>query len=132
MTVNQAERAIEGTLVPVSEPFDPECYKVRPAGGPAGIEFTVTAGTIERVDLTNDTITTRSGAGVGSTESQLVELFGDRVHTEARAGGGNNIIFTPSDAADAAFRVIFETDGTTVTRFRSGRIPQVESVDYCS
>ena len=131
MTLNQAERALEGELVPVSEPFNIECYKVRPAGGPVGVEFTVTAGTIERVDLSTDLVTTRSGAGVGSTEESLRSLFGDSVHTEARSGGGNNIVFTPSDASDAAFRVIFETDGTTVTRFRSGRVPQVEPTDFC-
>lgn len=132
MTVNQAERALEGELVPVTEPFNIECYKVRPAGGPVGLEFTVTAGTIERVDLSTDLITTRSGAGVGSTEESLRSLFGDSVHTEARPGGGNNIIFTPSDASDAAFRVIFETDGMTVGRFRSGRVPQVEPTDFCA
>lgn len=131
MTVNQAEKAIDGTLVAVSEVSDTQCYRVRPAGGPAGVEFTVTAGTIERVDLSNPSITTRSGAGVGSTEAELVELFGDRVSTESRAGGGNNVIFTPADASDAAFRVIFETDGTTVTRFRSGRVPQVEAENPC-
>ena len=89
-------------------------------------------GTIERVDITTEDITTRSGAGVGSTEEELAELFGDSLTTEASETGGNQVIFTPSDDSDAQFRVIFETDGETVTSFRSGRVPQVLSTIPCA
>lgn len=131
MTLNQASAAVAAEFVPTSEPVDPACQTYVPAGGPAGVVLTVTAGTVERVDITNETLTTRSGAGVGMTEQGLSDLFGDRLTTAAREGGGNTITFTPADPSDAEFRVIFETDGTSVTTFRSGRLPQVTPVSPC-
>lgn len=131
MTIAQAESALGGTLVPVDAVSGP-CFTVRPGGGPAGIELVVTAGTIERVDITNPDITTRSGAGVGMTEDALFGLFGDRLTSTPRSDGGNTIVFTPADEGDNAFRVIFETDGATVTTFRSGRVPQVEPLTPCA
>lgn len=130
MTLNAAQNAIGGTFVPIAG-TDAACHTVRPAGGPNGVVLTVTAGTIERVDITNPDITTRSGAGVGMSEEGLTSLFGDSLTTESSATGGNRIVFTPSDASDAEFRVIFETDGETVTSFRSGRLPQVDPVSPC-
>lgn len=130
MTIAQAEAALDGILVPV-DAVSGECFLVRPGGGPAGVELVVTAGTIERVDITNPEITTRSGAGVGMAEDALLALFGERLTSTPRAGGGNTIVFTPADAGDAAFRVIFETDGSAVTSFRSGRVPQVEPLSPC-
>jgi len=131
MTIAQAEATLETDLVEVGVVANRDCYQVRPAGGPAGVELTVTAGTIERVDISNEIITTRSGAGVGKAEQLLFDLFGDRVSSEPRAGGGNTVTFTPADTSDAAFRVIFETDGTTVTSFRSGRLAQVTPLTAC-
>lgn len=132
MTVAQAEAALDGTLVPVDGVAEGDCYLVRPGGGPAGVELAVTLGTIERVDVSAPEITTRSGAGVGMTEDDLFALFGERLSSTPRSGGGNTVVFTPTDAGDQAFRVIFETDGTQVTSFRSGRVPQVEPHVPCS
>jgi hypothetical protein len=132
MTVSQAETALGGTLVPVTDEIDGECFLIRPGGGPTGVELAVTAGTIERVDITNPEITTRSGAGVGMPEEELLALFGERLTSTPRAGGGNTVVFTPADAGDAAFRVIFETDGTAITSFRSGRVPQIEPAIPCA
>ena len=98
----------------------PQCYTVQPASGPVGIYFTVMDGFIERVDITNPIITTRSGAGVGSTEADLVELFGDALEVE-EIPGGRQITFVPSDSVDRAFRIIWVTDGSFVVSMRAGR-----------
>lgn len=131
MTLARAENAVAGSFVPV-DAANQECYLVRPSGGPNGVLLTVTAGTVERVDVTNPEITTRSGAGVGMSEDGLYSLFGDNLTTESSDTGGNRVVFTPSDSSDAEFRVIFETDGEVVTSFRSGRLPQVDSTTPCS
>ena len=131
MTLNQAVNAVGAEFSPLTEPVDPACHLYIPTGGPDGVILTVTAGTVERVDITNPELTTRSGAGVGMTEQALNELFGGQLTTEPREGGGNTITFTPADVADAEFRVIFETDGSTVTTFRSGRLPQVMPTNAC-
>lgn len=132
MTLPAAEEALAATFVRVEPDGPTDCYQIRPTGGPLGVELTVTAGTIERVDITTELITTRSGAGVGKTETELTELFGDRLTSASREGGGNTITFTPVDEGDKQFRVIFETDGAVVTSFRSGRVPIVEPTTPCS
>ena len=81
-------------------------------------------GFIERVDITNPIITTRSGAGVGSSEADLVELFGDALEVE-EIPGGRQITFVPTDASDRAFRIIWVTDGQFVVSMRAGRTAMV-------
>jgi len=102
----------------------PQCYTVQPAGGPAGIVFTVFDGRIERVDITNPSITTRSGASVGSTQAGLFDLFGDRLE-ETEFDDGADIMFVPADADDREFRIIWRTDGVAATSMRAGRVPVV-------
>lgn len=69
---------------------------------------------------------------MGLTEDELFALFPNNLTSQPGDSGGNTIVFTPSDAGDAAFRVIFETDGSVVTSFRSGRVPQIEPATACS
>ncbi len=132
MTVNQAQSAAGICLVPENE-VARDCYYVRPVGGPDGVGFMVTNGTIERVDIISGTLTTRSGAGLRSTEQQILDLFPGKIETTTGAFGGNQLAFIPSDADDQQFRVIWETnaDGNVVS-FRSGRLPQVSSASGCA
>lgn len=130
-TTVAAAEADTGVCLEPDRPANTTCYVVTPTGGPAGVSFGVTAGTIERVDIDSGSVTVRSGFGIGSTEAEIVDFFGDGVEVRPRPGGGNDIVFVPADEADAQFRVIFETDGAVVTRFRSGRVPQVEPSAPC-
>ncbi|MCY3863606.1 MAG: hypothetical protein OXG67_16815 [bacterium] len=111
----------------------PRCYLLAPAGGPSGVVLTIYNSSIERIDITNPSITTRSGASVGSTEAQLHELFGERLVVSPYADGtGNSIQYVPVDEADADYRVIWETDGTSVTSMRAGRLPAVAPGEPCA
>ncbi|MCP4084963.1 MAG: hypothetical protein GY745_07920 [Actinomycetia bacterium] len=123
MTVRAAEAAAGTPLIPEDEVGD--CYRVRPEEGPEGVSFLVTDGTIERIDVSAGLVSTRSGFGIGTPARQIIEGFADRINVESSAGG-QRLVFTPADEADQAFRVIFDTDGTTVTALRSGRVPMVE------
>lgn len=132
MTVNQAASAAGICLAPEGEALA-ACHYVRPVGGPDGVGFMVTNGTIERVDIISGTLTTRSGAGLSSTEQQILDLFPGKIETTAGAFGGNQLAFIPSDADDQQFRVIWETNAEgQVVAFRSGRLPQVASAAGCS
>ncbi|MDE0579254.1 MAG: hypothetical protein F4124_02020 [Acidimicrobiia bacterium] len=111
----------------------PRCYLLAPAGGPSGVVLTIYNSSIERIDITNPSITTRSGASVGSTEAQLHELFGERLVVSPYAdGSGNSIQYVPVDEADVDYRVIWETDGTSVTSMRAGRLPAVAPGEPCT
>ncbi|MCP5029274.1 MAG: hypothetical protein GY929_23620 [Actinomycetia bacterium] len=124
MTVRAAEAAA-GTIM-VTEGDGGECYRVHPEDGPEGVTFMVTDGTIERIDVDAGLVSTRSGYGIGTPARQILDAFGDRMTVESSPSGGQRLVFIPADESDQAFRVIFDTDGTTVTALRAGRVPMVE------
>ncbi len=130
LTVAQAEQAAGTQLIPCSAVSD--CYRVTPLLAPDGISFVVTAGTIERVDIARGPITTRSGVGIGSPEGLIIELFGDQIERQTTDDTSADLIFVPTDADDAQFRVIFTIRNGEVESFRSGRIPHVLAQDPCA
>ena len=130
MTVAQAQVAAGTDLINCAPTSD--CYRVTPAQGPEGISFLVTDNTIERVDIVAGPLTTRSGIGIGSTEDEIINLFGDRIETQTNDDSSVDLIFVPRDDSDAEFRVIFTVRDGAVETFRSGRIPQVTVQNPCA
>lgn len=106
------------------------CYIVTPERGPEGLEFTIKNGRVERVDITNPGVRTKSGAGVGWTEQQVRERFGASIK-ERTTDGVRELVFVPSDEKNKNYRIVFVSDGETITKFRSGKIPEVETLDAC-
>jgi hypothetical protein len=132
MTLDAAQEAAGSELVTAGT-REPSCFLASPAEGPDGVTFLFSDGTVERVDVSAGPIATRSGAKVGSTEAQVRELYGDQIEVQPRADGqpGNLLVFVPRDEADRNFRLVFTTDGTTVTSYRAGRVPQVLAPTGC-
>ncbi len=131
MTVEEAAAAAGLELT--GEPdVDPDCYFVMPLGLD-GVAFMVADGTVARIDVAAGPITTRSGAGIGSTEDEIKDLFPGQIEVSDHAYvDGNYLTFVPVDEGDDQFRVVFETDGEVVTQFRAGRLPEVEYIEGCS
>ena len=130
MTLDAAQVAAGTLFIPVT-PLG-ECFLAAPADAPPGITFWIVAGIVERVDIDNPAITTRSGAGIGYTEDRIREMFGERIHTTLLPdGSGNLLAYVPKDVAQATQRVMFLTDGVQVTRFWGGRLPWVEELSGC-
>lgn len=123
MTVAEAQQAAGTVLVPAGPTG--ACYHVVPHDAPEGIVFLVHQGTIERVDINNGPITTRSGVGVGSPESMVIDLFGDSIQREVRVDGTVDLVFVPSDPGDRNYRVVFNISEGAVRAYKSGRLPQV-------
>jgi hypothetical protein len=132
MTITQAEKAAGTRLLPdPAFPAGAQCIVLKPEKGVDGVWFTVSKGTIERVDVRPPgKVKTRSGATIGTTEAQLEALFPGRLTTNT-SPTGKVIVYTPTDQANASYRVIFETNGQAVTTFRSGRTPQVDASNPC-
>ena len=123
MTVAAAQEAAGTVLVPAGPTG--ACYHVVPFDAPEGIVFLVHQGTIERVDINSGPITTRSGVGVGSPESMVTDLFGDRIEREVRVDGTVDLVFVPRDPGDQNYRVVFNISEGAVRAFKSGRLPMV-------
>ncbi len=135
-TVEQAEEASGLTLTPEADPISDDCFFVTVADDPvyAGVAFMVYENAIGRVDVGPPSpITTRSGAGIGTTVEQLNALFPGQIEDASEfVVDGTAVMFVPRDEADAQFRVIFVTEGDVVTGFRSGVLPPVGFGEGCA
>lgn len=108
-----------------------ECDYVRPKSGPKGIAIMFEKGVLSRVDVTVGTVKTVDGAGIGDSEDRIKSLYPGQVKvTPHKYTDGHYLVVTPAGGGEN--RIVFETDGKKVTRFRSGREPAVEYVEGCA
>ena len=134
LTVPAAEKAIGSRLLPdTAFVAAAQCVVLKPENGPDAMWLTVSKATVERLDVRPPSkLKTRSGAGIGSTEGQLKTLFGDRLTVSAKPQG-KTAVYTPQDAANADFRIIFELDlAGAATSYRAGRVGVVEPLTPCT
>ncbi|MBD2568079.1 hypothetical protein [Anabaena lutea] len=132
MTISQAAKAAGTKLV--SDAPNQYCYYVKPQQEPKNIAFMVTGNRISRIDVKNPQVTTLKGAKIGDTEARIKSLYPGQIKVTSHKYDfkGHYLTLIPKDRADRNYRVVFETDGKRVTRFRSGKLPEVEFVEGCS
>ncbi len=124
-------RAVLGGQLP--EPANRECDHVRPPGGPEGVLIMTVGGHVARVEVRDTTIATSAGARVGDSEARINALYPGRVQTGPhKYVDGHYLVVRRGPGADSVYRLVFETDGQHVTRYRGGRFPEVEWVEGCS
>jgi hypothetical protein len=130
MSVADARAALGGQL---PEPANRECDHVRPIGGSQGLLIMIVGGEVARVEVTDSTVATAAGARVGDSEGRINALYPARVQTGPhKYVDGHYLVVRRGPGADSVYRLVFETDGRRVTRYRSGRLPEVEWVEACS
>lgn len=130
MTLGEAEVASGRLFDSAPGVAEQECFVATPRNLP-GVEVVVAEDRIRVIDVTDRSITTRSGAAVGLEADAIRELFGERID-ETPIDAVEALTFVPADAADQDKRVVFFTDGATVTRMMSGTLPHVLRVDPCA
>ena len=132
MTHGEVE-AVLGALVPTSRDGGwRQCAYVAPAGLPPGVRLMVEGGTVARVDVDSGRVATVAGARIGDSEAQVKELYSPRVRAAPlKYGSGHTLTVMPAGAVDSSLRIVFETDGRRVVRYRAGRVPPVEYVEGC-
>ena len=108
------------------------CAFVRPARGPAGVSLMVRGGEIARVQVDSGDVRTTADAGIGDGEARIDSLYRGQLQVGPhKYTGGHYMVVKPTGARDSRFRIVFETDGERVTRYRAGRLPEVEWVEGC-
>lgn len=112
-----------------------ECDFVFPAVG-AGIPFGVTVMVVKRkiarIDVDTGLVTTEDGAKIGDTEDRLKSIYGDELKAQPHKYiEGWHYMTVMGDSTSAGKAIVFETDGSKVTMFRAGRIPEVQWVEGC-
>jgi hypothetical protein len=134
MSASEASAALGQPLVMPSEAIaDSQCAYATWRGAPAGVSLMIENGHVERVDVDSATIPTTAGVRVGDSEESVRSVYAERVTTTPHKydPSGHNLTVRPSAVADSMFRIVFETDGQRVTRFRAGRLPAVQYVEGC-
>jgi len=87
--------------------------------------------TVVRFDILGRDMPTAEGARVGDTEDRIRQLYAGRTAEQPHKylPGGHYLVVTP--AGESVERIVFETDGKVVTKYRAGRRPEVENVEGC-
>lgn len=133
MTRDEASAAYGSSLKPANPVSERErsCFYVFPGGKLGPISFMVFGDRIARVDITGPGPLTAVGVGVGSSEADVLEAYAGRVTLSAHKYTGPEGHYLTVELREE-FAIVFETDGTRVTRYRAGRRPEVGWVEGCS
>lgn len=108
------------------------CDYVKPRSLPPGVSLMVISDTVARIDVDSAGIPTTDGAAVDDSEQKVLALYKGMIHVEPHkytGPEGHYLVVTPP--SDTLHRIIFETDGKTVFRYRAGRLPAVGYVEGC-
>lgn len=144
MTVTEAEAAA-GVTIEISDfdTFGGACYFGRvkglenlyllientdPRTGPK-------AGVIGRATADGGAWSTISGVKVGSTEAEVMKAYGAKIVPSPHqyVTGGKYLDYVPTDAADVAYRLRFETDGAgKVTEIHAGLAGPATYIEGCA
>ena len=125
-----AEAAARTEWVGIPDGTIPECLVVTPVNGPEGVEVWLWRGYVERVNISNSDIRTRSGYGVGTSLDSLKEALGSRLRETVNDDGTTTAEFVPADPGDAVFRIVFEVSAEgDVTSYRSGRATLINTTE---
>lgn len=107
-----------------------ECDYVRPKTTPTNLTFMVEKNEISRVEIRpGSDISTVAGAKIGDSEDRIKSLYPGVEVRPAKYDSGHTLVVTPKGGGNN--RIVFETDGKKVTKYRSGRLPAVEYVEGC-
>lgn len=104
------------------------CHYARIAEAP-NLDFMIEEGTLARIDVRTATPRTDAGDRVGDAEADVLSRHaGAVVQPHKYTDGHYLVVFSP----DSTRALVFETDGTQVTKYRAGRLPAVQYVEGCS
>lgn len=129
MTVAEAKSAVGGGFA-APKGYSGGCGYAVLVKGPSGLAVMLEDGKIARVEVRSGGIATAAGARIGDSESRIKSLYAGRVTSTPHkyVQGGHYLTVTPAGSAN---RIVFETDGSKVTEYRSGQTPAVEQVERC-
>ena len=130
MTVDELRRAIGN--VPGANPTA-DCSYVRPASVPPGVAVMLSHGQVARIDVDSAGVRTDAGVAVGDSAAKVAAAYGARMTATPHkyVSGGQYLTVRSTSPADSLRRMVFETENGRVTRFRAGRVPEVEWIERC-
>ena len=131
LRVGMSAKAARAALGIPAQPGSQASCSYLDTKGKSGAYVMMEKDTIVRLEVRDKSLATEAGARVGDSEQRVLDLYKGRVKVQPHkylAGGHYLVVTTP---ADAALRLVLETDGKEVTAYRVGREPAVEYVEGC-
>lgn len=130
MSVDELERAGGDFTAPAGSAG---CAYVRPASLPIGTSVMLANGRVARIDVDSAGVRTDAGISVGDSSSAVLRAYAGRVTTMPHkyVPGGEYLTVRSVSPTDSTLRIVFESEAGRVTRYRSGRVPEVEWVERC-
>ena len=109
------------------------CHYVNAGPTMRGVSFMVVNDLIRRIDIDPPSpAATRSGVRIGTAEGDLREVYPDNIQrADSAVTGARGWAFVPNDDSDADFRIYFEVEDGSVSRYRLGSRPSVDSLSGC-
>ena len=109
------------------------CHYVNAGPAMRGVSLMVVNDLIRRIDIDPPSpVATRSGVRIGTSSADLREVYPDNIQrADSAVAGSQGWAFVPNDDADADFRIYFEVEDGTVSRYRLGSRPSVDSPSGC-
>jgi len=132
MTEAEAERAGDFKFSP--DPYDTGQCNYLSSDSVKDVGFMFSKGTLARIDSRNPNSETLSGVGVGDSEGDVYEAYGNQIASEANVYDPENasyLTYVPEDSSDNT-RVIFDVQQGEINTIRAGRLPEINYVEGCS
>jgi hypothetical protein len=129
--LNDNSASLEGNESDV--PLSP-CTYLNSKKLPRGLGVMFFYGRIVRVDIDKPGVRTIQGASVGDTESRIKELYQGQLLIEPHYydPAGHYLNYVVSGNRDRDRGIVFETDGSKVTSFRTGTQAAIALVEGCN
>jgi len=131
MTLEEASEAA-GMAISLPAGTVRGCGYAQPESWAEGLSFMVNGKRIVRVDVSEGSISTLSGVGIGTSEDIVMKTYPGQLEVREHPydPSGHYLVYEPEEQTELS--LIFETDGRQVTSFRSGRRDAVEYIEGCS
>jgi hypothetical protein len=122
--------ALTGDSAAASNPKHATCRVAHPKLFPIGTTIMLVGDVVERIDVDSAGVRTAEGAQVGDSESRVLELYRGQIVSlpHKYIKNGHNLVVRQANITN---RIVFETDGNKVLRYRVGRPPAVDFVEGC-
>jgi hypothetical protein len=110
-----------------------DCSYVRPGSVPPGVSVMLARGRVARIDIDSAGVRSDAGVAVGDSAAKIADAYAARVRATPHkyVPGGQYLTVRSTSPTDSLRRMVFETENGRVTRFRAGRVPEVEWVERC-
>ncbi|MEL7314898.1 MAG: hypothetical protein AAFN08_08100 [Cyanobacteria bacterium J06559_3] len=134
MTLEEATNALGIPLTPLGSNLSGECAYYQPDTSAQTLGLMVVDNSLIRLDIwPGSTLPTVSGAKIGSSETEIMELYPEQIEVAPNPyTKGKFLTLVPNDPQLSLYRLVFETDENgKVVQYRTGQFPAVTWPDGC-